>query len=188
MISRDGLELRSDSIMLRPYCEDDVNRLYEAARESTAEVSVWLPWCHSEYSIEESRTWVESRSEAWDDGLSYDFVIVDITSGLFLGGCGLNRIERENGNANLGYWVRTGRTRQGAATTATRLLARFGFKELALNRIEIIAAVGNMASQRVAEKAGALREGILRNRIVVHDEIHDAVVFSLVPEDIITGE
>ena len=188
MISKDGLELRSGSIMLRPYCTDDITRLYEAARESTAEVSVWMPWCHHDYSIGESRMWVELRTEAWDEGVSYDFTIVDIVSGLFLGGCGLNRIDRENGNANLGYWVRTSCTRRGAATTATRLLARFGFRELDLNRIEIIAAAGNRTSQRVAEKAGARREGVMRNRLLILDEVHDAVVFSLIPEDIINGE
>jgi RimJ/RimL family protein N-acetyltransferase len=47
-----------------------------------------------------------------------------------------------------------------------------------------MAATGNKASQRVAEKAGAVREGILRNRITVHGRVLDAVVFSLIPPDL----
>ncbi len=49
-----------------------------------------------------------------------------------------------------------------------------------LDRIEILAAVGNKRSQRVAQKLGASREGLLRNRLVIHGQAHDAVVFSLI--------
>ena len=83
---------------------------------------------------------------------------------------------------NLGYWVRSSRVKHGIATAAALLLADFGFKELKLNRIEILAAVENHASQRVAAKAGAMREGILRNRLLLHGKIHDAVIFSLIPK------
>jgi RimJ/RimL family protein N-acetyltransferase len=44
--------------------------------------------------------------------------------------------------------------------------------------------VDNQASQRVAQKAGATREGILRNRLISHTGIRDAVMFSLVPSDL----
>jgi RimJ/RimL family protein N-acetyltransferase len=67
---------------------------------------------------------------------------------------------------------------------ATRLAARFGFEQLGLQRIEIVAAVGNVPSQRVAEKAGATREGVSRKRLLIHGESLDAVLFSLVPEDL----
>ena len=50
--------------------------------------------------------------------------------------------------------------------------------------IEIIVATGNQPSQLVAEKAGAHREGVLRNRLHMHEKYHDAVMYSLVPGDI----
>jgi RimJ/RimL family protein N-acetyltransferase len=64
------------------------------------------------------------------------------------------------------------------------LLARFAFEELKLNRVEITPAIGNKASQRVAMKAGATKEGILRNGIVVRDKIYDVIMYSLIPEDL----
>jgi RimJ/RimL family protein N-acetyltransferase len=72
--------------------------------------------------------------------------------------------------ANLGYWVRTSETGRGIASKATRLVAQFGFAELGLQRIEILAAVGNVASQRVAEKAGAVRECVARKRLLINGE------------------
>jgi RimJ/RimL family protein N-acetyltransferase len=82
------------------------------------------------------------------------------------------------------YWVRTGDTNRGVATRAVRLLARFGFEAAALVRIEIVVPIGNAASIRVAEKAGASREGLLRSRVMLHGMLHDAVMFSLVEEDL----
>jgi len=178
------LQLTGDSVLLRPYQSSDVSHLYEAVRESIAEVSVWMPWCHADYSIEESREWIESQPEKWEQGTDYDFAIIDSENDSFLGGCGLNHINYAAGAANLGYWVRTGRTRRGAATEATLLLARFGFDRLNLNRVEILADVDNRASQRVAEKAGAVREGIMRNRLIVNGKTGDAVMFSLIPRDL----
>jgi ribosomal-protein-serine acetyltransferase len=73
--------------------------------------------------------------------------------------------------------------RRGVASRAARLIARFGFRELGLQRLEIIAATENHASQRAAVKAGATREGVLRKRLLIHGRPHDAVMHSLVEED-----
>ena len=177
------LQLTGDLILLRPYQEGDINQVYEAVRESITELILWMPWCHADYSIEESKTFITSQPKVWESGTDYGFAILDSSNGQYLGGCGINRINYNDRVANLGYWVRTGRTKQGIATEATLLLARFGFDRLNLNRIEIIAAVDNKPSQRVAEKAGAVQEGILRNRNVVQDRINDTVVFSFIPSD-----
>ncbi len=79
--------------------------------------------------------------------------------------------------------MRTSKTKLGVATSATLLLARFGFDDLKLNRIEIVVAKGNKPSQRVAERVGAFREGILRKRLVVRDRVYDAIMYSLIPGD-----
>jgi len=80
--------------------------------------------------------------------------------------------------------VRTSQLGQGTATAVTLLLAQFAFNELALNRVEIVVAKNNIASIRVAEKAGALQEGTLRKRITVRENIYDAFLFSLIPDNI----
>lgn len=178
------LELSSDGITLRRYRATDVPLVYEAARESISEISPWMSWCHPDYSIEESATFVLSRDDAWAHQVDYSFVITDSETGTFLGSVGLNYFNRDHLFANLGYWVRTSRTRRGAATTATILTARFGLRDLGLQRIEIVVAVANKASQRVAEKAGARKEGVLRNRLSIHGQPHDAVMYSLIAADL----
>ncbi|MBI3462334.1 MAG: GNAT family N-acetyltransferase [Planctomycetes bacterium] len=176
--------LTNGRIRLRRYRPDDIDPQFEAAIESVAEVHPWLPWCHPEYTREESAAWVQSRQAAWERDEEYSFVIADCQTDRFVGGCGLNQIDRLRLRANLGYWVRTSETGRGVATAATRLLARFGFEELGLQRIEIVAAVDNHGSQRVAMKAGATRECVARNRLRMHDRQFDAVCFSLIPSDL----
>ena len=178
------IELTDGIVAIRRYRDGDAEFLYEAVRESIAEVSVWLSWCHEGYSIEESRDFVATRNVLSQGDEWYSFAVLDHSSGRFLGGVGINFINRVHQFANLGYWVRTSAAGRGVATRATMLAARFGFQELGLNRIEIIAAVDNIASQRVAERAGAVREGILRKRLSINGVPHAAVLFSLVAEDL----
>ena len=178
------IQLTDGVITLQPYQVSDIDSLYEAVRESISEMFEWMPWCHPDYSIEESRTWIESQPDKWEKGEEYNFTISYNTGGLYLGGCGLRVIDRNIGIANLGYWVRTSQTKKRIATAATLLLTRFAFNELRLNRVEITVAVDNQASLRVAEKAGATKEGILRNKVIKKDTPCDAVMFSLIPQDL----
>lgn len=179
----DRFKLSDGSVTLRRYRKEDAGPIYHAVRESINEVSPWMPWCHTGYSLEDSKIWSASRDDAWEKGLEYDFVIFRQDEALPSGVCGLNHIDYEVLVANMGYWVRTGKTNRGVGTSAVLLLARFGFEELGLNRIEILVATENKPSQKVAEKAGAKKEVILRKRLNVRDKVYDAVMYALIPED-----
>lgn len=166
-------------ITIRPYRTEDANDLYEAARESVNELLPWMPWCYPGYSRSEAEDWASSRERLFSEGSEYDFAILDST-GRFLGGCGLNQINRVHLFANLGYWVRTSATGHGSAGAAVQKLAAFAFADTQLIRLEIICAIENTRSQRAAAKAGAIREGVLRNRLLLHGQSHDAVMYALV--------
>ncbi len=157
----------------------DTEALVEAVRESLPELLSWMPWCHAGYSAADAAQFIASRAaarEAWD---AFDFLIVG-AQGRLLGVCGINTINREHRFANLGYWVRTSETGRGVAVRAVGLLSSWVFEHTDLARLEIVAAVGNVASRRVAEKAGALREGTLRSRLWLHGSPSDAHLHSLV--------
>jgi ribosomal-protein-serine acetyltransferase len=180
---RSSVYLDDDHVAIRPFRSADAQPAFEAVRESRAEVDPWLPDLGATRSISAVSTYLDRQPDAWASGDAYNFAILDRHTGGFLGGCGLTQINRRHRFANMYYWIRTGQTKRGVATRAVRLLARFGCETLALQRIEIVVPVGHAASLRVAEKAGAFREGILRNRVILHDTAHDAVMFSFVPHD-----
>jgi RimJ/RimL family protein N-acetyltransferase len=155
----------------------DASVLHEAARESLDELRPWMPWCHPAYSIEESRSWLGMQVPAFQEGIAFEFAIVS-ADGRYLGGCGLNQIDRANNRANLGYWVRSSAARRGVATQAVRAIRDWAFRNTQLVRLEVVIAVGNVASHRVAEKSGAIREGTLKSRLLLHGAAHDATMFS----------
>ena len=166
-------------VRIRPYRLDDNSALWEAARESMAELQPWMPWCHPAYSPEESRSWLEAQVAAFARRDVFEFAITS-DDGRYLGACGLNQIDRPNQRANLGYWVRSGATRRGVATAAVGLLRDWGFAHTDLVRLEVVIAAGNVASRRVAEKSGAHFEGVLRQQLLLHGVPHDAAMYSLV--------
>ena len=177
-------EFSDGTIGIRPFRESDVPLLFDAVRESVRELSTWMAWCSPDYSIKESAEFVRSAPVAWDKGEHYSFVVYEASTGRFLGGTGFSFINHLHNFANLGYWVRTSATRRGVASRAVRLVARFGIGELNFSRLEIVAAIGNVGSQRVAEKAGARREGVLYKRLRLHGQSQDAVMFSLTAENL----
>jgi RimJ/RimL family protein N-acetyltransferase len=176
-------ELRDGVVLLRPPSAADVDEVYGAVCESLPELLPWMAWSHPDYQRIETAEWIRSAEQSWANDTEFPFLIRAEADGTLLGTCGLNAVDRLNRGANLGYWVRTGATRQGVATRAATLLAGFGFRDLTLDRIEILAGTGNEPSQRVAANIGTTREGVLRRRLRVGDVSHDAVVFSLTRDD-----
>jgi ribosomal-protein-serine acetyltransferase len=162
---------------IRLYQQGDAEHLQAAARESVAEVSPWLGWCHPGYSLDEAQHWVTAQQDLAKQGLAFAFGIW--SEGRYLGGCGINQINRANRFANLGYWVRASAMGRGVAPAAARLAAEYAFRETEIIRLEIVCAIGNVRSQRVAEKLGAVREGVLRHRLVLPSGPSDAVMFSV---------
>ena len=177
-------EWESELVGIRPYRPADIPPLLEAVQESMKELHQWMPWCHPQYNIHDSTEFLATREAEWRNGEHYSFVIYARANGFFLGGVGLNFINQVHKFANLGYWVRTRASRHGIATAAVRLAAQFAFAELKLSRVEIVMGTDNKASQRVAEKAGAVREGVLWRRLLLFGEPQDAVLYSLLPSDL----
>ncbi|MGH8122399.1 MAG: GNAT family N-acetyltransferase [Rudaea sp.] len=181
-------EREAGGIRIRKYRSDDMLRLVVAVRESVRTVGRWQGWCHSAYAQSDGMAWIEHCISAWDTGQRYEFAIVDAANGGYLGGIGINQRNLENNFANVGYWVRESCHARGVATQATRLAIGFAFDVLGLTRIEIIAAVDNLASRRVAEKTGATLEGIARNRLLLNGAPLPAAVYAMVPVDYVAAQ
>lgn len=178
------VEASDGVIVIRAPRLEDAADHQEAVLESLDDLMPWLPWGHPGYAREDSHEWIERSIEGWRTALSMEFVVLSAHTGRFFGAVGMNRVDPVFRKANLGYWIRRSETGHGYAAAATVLAARAAFESFGLERIEIIADVANIRSQRVAEKAGAKREGVLRNGIRMGDRQADAVSFSLIPTDL----
>lgn len=105
-----------------------------------------------------------------------------ITEGdVVVGGVGLHPLtDVERISAEIGYWVAEEAWGRGVATEAVRLITRYGFEALGLERIFALVFQGNDASMRVLEKAGFLKEGVARRAALKDGKIIDQHVYAIV--------
>lgn len=166
-------------IQIRAYEDTDADDLLAGVRESVQDLWPWMPFGDASYSAEDAAEWIRTSREALAAGSMYDFAVID-DQGRYCGGCGINQINELNRFANVGYWVRSSRTGQGIAVEAVQAVVAWAFANTTLNRLEIVVATGNVRSHRVAVKAGAVLDGVLRQRVVVDGRATDATLYSFV--------
>jgi ribosomal-protein-serine acetyltransferase len=162
--------------------------LYEAVQESRAEWSAAGLLDGRELTMDDVLLLVQGYVTLWNDGDAYMFYVLDQATADILGMAFLNQVDPSNQIASLGYMVRSARTGKGIATEAARRVAVYGFEKLGLRRIELVADEANAASLRIAEKLGATREGLLRNRLLVNGKSRQAYLYSLIPADLGVGK
>ena len=175
--------ITDEIVTLRPFHMEDAQELFEAVSESLDDVKPWMSWVYDEYSLEDARSFIAIARARWEENTLYAFIITDSQTGGVLGGVSLSHLHPVYHLCNVGYWVRTSRHGEGIAGRAAKLAARFGFENAGLVRAEIVIAVGNQKSIRVAEKMGAHYEGVLLNRMVVGKSVYDAHMYSIIPQD-----
>jgi RimJ/RimL family protein N-acetyltransferase len=169
------MELRDQELLLRPASDADVPAIVAVCQDP--DLARFIPGFPSPYRDRDARAWLASRRNA---EASQTFLIVNETSGDLYGAIEVRLGE----TGSIGYWIAKDARGRGVATRATRLLARWAVTEGGVERLELTTHPENIASQRVAEKAGFTREGVLRGHTRFREGRRDSVMYSLLPADL----
>jgi RimJ/RimL family protein N-acetyltransferase len=172
--------LADDAVALRPWRDDDVRAVVAACQDPLIARYTLVP---SPYTERDARAWLASNKNRRSRGEQLELAVT-ATGGALLGSIALNEIDWNQPRARLGYWVARDERGRGVATRAVSLLSRWALEELGLARLELRTETENVASQRVAERSGFVREGVLRSYMEVKGRWVDCVMFSLVPGDL----
>ena len=169
--------LTDGGIVLRPLDQRDLPTIERAAGD--AEIAKWF-----DLHTRSSADYLAAKREAWAEGTGASFAICDTTRPETC--LGQVFVERDgDGRGSVGYWLLEDGRGKGRATRAVRLTASWALTEMRLDRLQLHADPENVASQRVAERAGFTREGVLRAYNGRRDGTRaDAVVYSLLPQDL----
>jgi ribosomal-protein-serine acetyltransferase len=95
----------------------------------------------------------------------------------------LNHFDFLNGTCEFGYWIFSKYQGRGIITRCCQSMLDYVFNELKFNRIEIKCGVLNERSQKIPQKLGFTKEGILRQNELVNGEYKDSVLYSMLREE-----
>jgi len=146
-------------VTLRPWEPADTAFVYDSCQDPELQRWTRVP---TPYTALDAATFVErhARPQPEDDGAF--FAITKTDSGEVLGSISFGHIDWAFASAEAGYWVARDARGQGVATGALASLVEWGRRELRLVEVRLQVLVGNVASQRVAERAGFEVAGIER--------------------------
>lgn len=151
--------------------------------ESMSDLQPWLPWLDG-YDKGFAQRFIRESVSSWADRRAFDLTIRP-----------LNDLDRHVGNVSVwptsvqnqvgevGYWIRTTDTGRGFGTEAAAVAIGIGFNELALHKVVLRIAVGNVASERIAEKLGFVYEGVLRDEVKVGGRWLDHTSWSMLSSE-----
>ena len=110
------------------------------------------------------------------------YLVVDAGDGRVLGGLQLHHFDPMRGTIEVGYWLFVHARGRGVATRAVAAAAGWAFAN-GIYRIEAVVRTGNTQSERVLERAGFVREGVMRSYLRYRDGRADATRFARLAED-----
>ncbi|HEY6429343.1 MAG TPA: GNAT family N-acetyltransferase [Acidimicrobiales bacterium] len=150
----------SDGVVtLRRFTFDDVPAVARACQDP--EIPRWTAGIPQPYEEEDARSWIGRHDHFWAQEQVAAFAFCDAADGELLGSMSLAEVDFTSRSANVGYWAAPWARRRGATTRALRLICGWGFEVLGLDVIHLMTLPGNVASERVAEKAGFASVGML---------------------------
>lgn len=124
---------------------------------------------------------LELNRSRWERGEAATFAICDAT-GDCVGHVFVNLSDMRRGS--VGYWLLPEARGKGLASRAVELVSRWALRDLALARLALLTEPSNQQSQRVAERNGFRREGVLRSYTEIDGHRVDYISFSLLPSDL----
>lgn len=167
--------ISTDRILLRNYLASDWERAHEYGKDPEfSKYEFWGPNTEEDTQKFISESIVSSLEQP---RTKFECAIVDLKSGLFIGGCGL-RIESPE-KANVGWAIHPAYQNKGFATEAAKALLQLGFHQLHLKTITATCDVRNIASYRVMEKNGMKRIQLILSDKIVKGHMRDTAVYEI---------
>jgi RimJ/RimL family protein N-acetyltransferase len=176
--------IRSARLVLRPYGPGDEALALEVAASGAPEALP--PGAPAEPGP--LAEWLRADDRrSWRDGGALHFMMLDRERSKIVGSIGAFHLDWDVRSAEIGYGVRSDERGRGFASEALAAVSRWMLTDGGIQRAWLTANTDNLASVRVAEKAGFHREGTLRRAGLEDDGLHDQAVFSLLDDEIARG-
>jgi ribosomal-protein-serine acetyltransferase len=174
-------ERRVNDIEPTPLDARDAAEVHALVAANRAHLDRWLRWSASVRTLADVEAMIArfQRKLAAGDGFHCGIRV----GGVLAGGVVCWYIDRDNRNAEVGYWLDANFTGRGLATGAARWAVARLFTAERVHRIELQCAVRNTASRAVARRLGFQEEGIRRESHWVTDRFVDHVIYGILDRE-----
>jgi RimJ/RimL family protein N-acetyltransferase len=172
----DRLRLVGDRVVLRDWRDDDAASLAPVCGEWNVCAFTSVPW---EWSEAEALAWIDRQRQKRAAGTVLALAIQAGDDERALGNVNLAGFGDAGREATVGYWLIPEARGRGLATAATSLLIDWGLRNLGLERVEFAIQPENIASQRVAERVGAIPRGIREKSHLAEGRWWDMTIWSV---------
>lgn len=170
----------TDRLRLRPFVMADAPQVQQLVSDrAIADTTLNIPHPYPEDGATE---WIAHHQEKVASGEAFVWAITAAESGTLLGSISLH-CRSKHSRAELGYWIGVPFWGSGYCTEAARVVVRFGFDEINLNRIFAHHMTRNPASGRVLQKLGMKHEGTLRQHIRKWHQYEDLAIYAILQQD-----
>ena len=177
-------QLETDRVILQRFTRRDATTLDDAIRASLPDLNQWLPWARMDYTSGDTTAFIRESVQAWKEDRAWDYSIrLRDDPGRHVGNVSLWTVSKLGKIAEIGYWIRSDQTSNGVCTEAVDRLLEETFDALGYHKAVLRIAIGNDASDRVAQKLGFTREGVLREELLIRGNWVDHSLWSLLDRE-----
>jgi RimJ/RimL family protein N-acetyltransferase len=168
-------------VLLRSWDERDLALVEQASFDEYIALIEHVP---VPFAKDAGLEWIAAQHAHLADGRGWTFAVVEVETGEPVGGVGIT-FRHPPGAAEPGVWILEPMRGQGLAERATRLLCHWALTaDTGIARVQATVEPWNMAPQRVLEKLGFKREGLLRAYTSYDAERRDVLLYSLLERDL----
>lgn len=186
MTDATGPVVEGAGVLLRPPRTGDYSAWADLREHSRDYLQPWEPaWPDDDLTRAAYRRRLGVYAREMELGHAWPFFVFDLSGRTLMGAITLSNVRRgvaETGT--LGYWVGLPFAGRGVATAALQAMTGFAFRSVRLHRLEASCLPANMASRRVLEKVGFLKEGEARAYLKINGAWADHILFGLVADDV----
>ena len=179
------MKLKTKRLILREINGKDIRDIQKNI--NNLDVSKWLLVVPYPYTLKDARWWVDQCLKEYKskERKKYNFGIELKEERKIIGGIGLDKVDKFQGTASVGYWLGEDYWKQRYGSEALNEILKFAFNKLKLRRVGAGVFAGNPSSGKLLEKFGAKLEGTKRKgaRCKADGKIKDELIYGLLKEE-----
>lgn len=172
---------KTESLIIRELKEADIQEVHAYA--SDPDVTKYVPFGPN--TLKESEEFVRMCIEYQyqEDRVDFELAVIERHDNKLIGACGIHISDKQNREGWIGYVLNKEYWGKGYGTDIAKILLNFGFNQLKLHRIYATCDPENLGSEKIMQKIGMKKEGLMRKNMWTKGSWRDSLLYAILEEE-----